>query len=105
MMTKPRKNYDRDFKEKLVELSHARGNAKKVAVEYGIEPELLYRWRRESKKYEKNSFPGKGKPKLTDQERENAELRKQLRDAEMERDILKKAISIFSKSDGRSTSS
>jgi len=105
MMTKKRTNYDRDYKEKLVELSHARGNAKKVAEEYGIAPELLYRWRREVAKYDKNSFPGKGKPKLTDEEREIAELRKQLRDAEMERDILKKAISIFSKSDGKSTSS
>lgn len=105
MMTKQRTNYDRDYKQKLVKLSHARGNAKKVAEEYGIEPALLYRWRRESAKYEKNSFPGNGKPKLTDQERENAELRKQLRDAEMERDILKRAISIFSKSDGRSTNS
>ena len=105
MMTKQRTNYDRDLKEKLVELSDVRGNAKKVAEEYGISPELLYRWRREFAKYDKNSFPGKGKPKLTDQERENAELRKQLRDAEMERDILKKAISIFSKSDGRSTNS
>ena len=105
MMTKQRTIYNRDFKEKLVELSHARGNAKEVAEEYGIKPELLYRWRREFDKYEKNSFPGKGKPKLTNEEREVAELRKQLRDAEMERDILKKAISIFSKSDGRSTNS
>lgn len=105
MMTKRRTNYDRDYKEKLVELSHARGNAKQVAEEYGIEPALLYRWRKEASKYKKNSFPGKGKPKLTDDEREIVELRKQLRDAEMERDILKKAISIFSKSDGKSTSS
>ena len=105
MMTKQRKNYNRDFKQKLVELSHARGNAKQVAEEYGISAELLYRWRREFEKYDKNSFPGKGIPKLTDQERKIAELRKQLRDAEMERDILKKAISIFSKSDGKSTNS
>jgi transposase len=105
MMTKQRRNFDRAYKEKLVELSHARGNAKQVAEEYGIEPELLYRWRSEVAKYEKNSFPGKGKAKLTDEEREISELRKQLRDAEMERDILKKAISIFSKSDGRSTNS
>lgn len=104
-MTKKRTNYDRDYKEKLVELSYARGNAKQVAEEYGIESALLYRWRNEASKYKKNSFPGKGKPKLTDEEREIVELRKQLRDAEMERDILKKAISIFSKSDGRSTNS
>ncbi len=42
---------------------------------------------------------------MTDLEKENARLRKELRDAKMERDILKKAVSIFSKSDGKSTNS
>jgi len=40
---------------------------------------------------------------MTELEREVARLKKELRDAKMERDILKKAISIFSKSDGKST--
>ena len=40
---------------------------------------------------------------MTDLEREVARLKKELRDAKMERDILKKAVSIFSKSDGKST--
>jgi transposase len=42
---------------------------------------------------------------MTDLERGNALLKKELRDAKMERDILKKAFSIFSGSDGKSTSS
>ncbi len=105
MMTKERTFYDREFKQKAVELSFARGNAKEIAKELGIGPELLYRWRREYQRYENNSFPGKGKPKMTDLEREIARLRKELRDAKMERDILKKAVSIFSRSDGKSTNS
>lgn len=105
MMTQERTFYDREFKQKAVELSYARGNVREIAEELGIRPELLYRWRREFKKYENNSFPGKGKPKMTDLERENTRLRKELRDAKMERDILKKAVSIFSKSDGKSTNS
>ena len=40
---------------------------------------------------------------MTDQEREIARGERELRDAKMERDILKKAISIFSRSDGKST--
>ena len=104
MMIKERQSYDRDFKQKAVELSFARGNAKEIAEELGIRPELLYRWRREYQHYDKNSFPGKGKLKMTDLERENAQLKKDLRDAKMERDILKKAVSIFSRSDGKSTS-
>jgi transposase len=58
-----------------------------------------------NQKYQNNSFPGKGRPKMTDLESEVARLRKELRDAKMERDILKKAVSIFSRSDGKSTNS
>ena len=105
MMTKERQTYDKEFKQKAVELSFARGNAREIAEELGIRPELLYRWRRERQKYQNNSFPGKGRPKMTDLESEVARLRKELRDAKMERDILKKAVSIFSRSDGKSTNS
>jgi len=104
MMIEERQSYDREFKQKAVELSFARGNSKEIAEELGIRPELLYRWRRKYQQYDKNSFPGKGKPKMTDLERENALLKKELRDAKMERDILKKAVSIFSRSDGKFTS-
>ena len=104
-MNQNRKKYDKEFKQKAVELSYARGNAKEIADELGIDQGLLYRWRKELKKYEGNSFPGHGTPKMTDLEREVARLRKELRDAKMEREILKKAISIFSVSDGKSTNS
>jgi len=36
---------------------------------------------------------------MTELEKENARLKKELRDAKMGRDILKKAVSLFSKSD------
>jgi len=102
-MNQNRKKYDKEFKQKAVELSYARGNASEIAEELGIDKGLLYRWRKELSKYEGNSFPGHGSPKMTDLEREVSLLRKELRDAKMERDILKKAISIFSVSDGKST--
>jgi hypothetical protein len=66
--------YDEEFKQKLVELSHTRGSAKEIAEKYGVLPELLFRWRREAQKYEHNSFPGQGKPKLTDIERAGPEV-------------------------------
>ena len=56
MMTKERQSYDREFKQKAVELSYARGNAKEIADELGIDKGLLYRWRKELKKYEGNSI-------------------------------------------------
>jgi len=43
MMKKQRNYYDREFKQKAVELSYARGNAREIAEELGIHPELLYR--------------------------------------------------------------
>ena len=47
--------------------------------------------------YGSNSFPGKNNLKLTPEQERIVELEKKLKDAELERDILKKAISIFSK--------
>ena len=104
-MAQQRKRYDAVFKEKAVELSNARGNVREVAAELGISPDLIYRWRSEANTYGSGSFPGKGRPKMTVQEAELAALRKKLKDAEMERDILKKAITIFSSSDRKGSRS
>lgn len=105
VMSKPRRVFEPSFKQKAVELSYARGHVREVAEELGIEAELIYRWRREFKKYEQNSFPGRGKAKMTDQEKEIARLQAELKDVRLERDILKKAISIFSKSDKKNSGS
>jgi len=40
---------------------------------------------------------------MTDLERENTLLKKELRHAKMERDIFKKVVGIFFRSDGEST--
>ena len=95
-MSREKRNYTVDFKQKAVELSYARGSVVEICRELDIPTSVLSRWRRDSITYGKNSFPGKGNPKLTDEQREIAELKKRLRDAELERDILKKAIAIFS---------
>lgn len=101
-MNNSRKKYAREFKIKAVELSYQRGNVREIAEELGVRPELLYRWRREKQNYATNSFPGNGSLKQTDEQRELSKLRKDLSEMKMERDILKKAISIFSVSDGKS---
>jgi transposase-like protein len=43
------------------------------------------------------AFPGNGKIALTTEQKRIRELEKQLKDTEMERDILKKAMGIFSR--------
>ena len=53
---------------------------------------VLHRWRKESESYGKNSFPGRGKPKLTEEQKEIAALKKQFKDVSLENEILKKAV-------------
>lgn len=97
-MKTTKRHYSVDFKIKAVELSNHRGAIKSVAEELNIPPDNLRRWRKE---YNAGKFNSTTKVKTikSKEEVENIALRKALRDAEMERDILKKALSIFSKSD------
>ena len=97
-MKKERRIYDSAFKIKAVELSNQRSNLSELARELGIQVSLLYKWRKDFQEYGEGSFPGKGNLKLTPEQERIHELEKKLKDAEMERDILKKAIGIFSKS-------
>lgn len=97
-MKQERKIYDPEFKIKAVQLSEERSNLSELARELGIKVSLLYKWRKDYQEYGEGSFPGKGNLKLTPEQERIHELEKKLKDAELERDILKKAISIFSKS-------
>jgi transposase len=104
-MENERRKFSREFKLNSVELSYQRENISELAHELQIRPSLIYRWRSEFASYQGKSFPGNGKPKMTEEETEIARLKKELAEIKMERDILKKAVSIFSKSDGKSFSS
>lgn len=98
-MKQGRKIYDAAFKIKAVELSNNRSNLSELARELGIKVSLLYKWRKDYQEYGTESFPGNGNLKLTPEQERIHELEKKLKEAELERDILKKAICIFSKSD------
>ena len=98
-MAEERKKYDKEFKLTVVELSLLRGKVKEVAEEYGIDPQMLSSWRSQYKNHKEIAFPGNGKKMQTEAEKEISRLQKELADARMERDILKKALSIFSSSD------
>ena len=102
-MSRTRRTFTREFKLNAVDLSYTRGNIVELANELKIRPELLYRWRSEFASCEGASFPGNGNKKQTEEQKEIARLQKELADIKMERDILKKAVGIFSKSDGKYT--
>ena len=97
-MKRERKIYDAAFKTKAVQLSNERANISELARELGVKPTLLYKWRKEYEEFGDGIFSGKGNLKLTPEQEKIHELEKKLKDAELERDILKKAIGIFSKS-------
>ena len=84
-----------------VELSYTRPDLTTLAKELDINVTSLYRWRKEFSSKQGSSFPGNGKVILSAAEQEVANLKKELRETQMERDILKKAISIFSKGDNK----
>src|SRR3989338_10200444 len=86
------KRFDKAFKVQAVRMVTQEGHkASEVARSLGIHPNQLYNWKRKYSNDGEKAFPGKGH--LT----EISALRKQLREVEMERDILKKAVGIFSK--------
>ena len=104
-MKRERTHYDRSFKLMAVELAEAKGSIPGTAEELGIKADLIRRWTREHRGMGPASFSGNGVPVLTEEQKEIARLRKELKEAQIERDILKKAVSIFSKSDGKHSNS
>ncbi len=102
-MSIKRKVYDKEFKIRAVRRSYETESIAVLASELGIRPELLYRWRGAMQKEESKRFPGHGNKAMTPEEAELARVKKQLADAEMELEILKKAIGIFSRKDGKHT--
>ena len=104
-MKKERRHFDREFKQMAVNLCLAGRPVKEVAGELGIRDEMLHRWKREFSQYGEGSFSGNGKANMTPEQQEVEKLKKELREAQLERDILKKAISIFSKGDSKYSNS
>ncbi len=88
-----------------VNLVYSGKETKEVAKELGIRTELVRRWKREHEQFQEGSFSGHGNVNMTDEQKEITRLRKALKDAKEERDILKKAVSIFSKNDGKFSNS
>ena len=99
-----RRTYTKEFKLEAVQLAKTHdGPVAEVARDLGIRPNMLYRWISEYEGDEQHAFPGLGK--LKDPDDELRRLRKELAETKLERDILKKALAIFSKQNHKSTDS
>lgn len=94
------KRIDKEFKIEAVRLASELGNTQAgIERDLGISQGIISRWKRELVKNGEQAFPGKGHLKSDDDElrrlkRENERLRR-------ERDILKKAVAIFSEDPNR----
>ena len=97
-----RRRYDKQFKIDALQLWKRSGKSMAdVARELGIAPNRLYRWKDEMEADPENAFPGNGRSR----DEELYRLQKEYADMKMERDILKKALAIFSKNENRNTNS
>ncbi len=83
--TPSRRKYDDEFKQQALLMIRNGQSARSVAHSLGISESLLHKWK-QSRRDEQ-----------TELETENEQLRSRLKAVETERDILKKAISIFSR--------
>jgi transposase len=95
-MGEERRHFTREFKRDAVRLVTEKGMlVGKVARELDIHPNLLHLWRREFLGKGEKAFVGKGR--VTLEEAGIKRLRRELEKVREERDILKKALAVFSK--------
>tara|TARA_B110000211_G_scaffold164641_1_gene185849 strand:- start:170 stop:469 length:300 start_codon:yes stop_codon:yes gene_type:complete len=99
-MAREKRQFSKEFKSEAVRLSYQRDNTKALANELEIQASLIYKWRGEQKKSSNTTSIIKKQDN-----QEVKALRKALKNAELELEILKKAVHIFSKNDGKFTNS
>jgi len=86
METTPRRRkYDAEFKQQAVAMVRNGQSVRSVAQALGVSENVIHQWKRATKDTQSGS------------ELEIDKLRQRLKQVEMERDILKKALSIFSR--------
>ena len=94
-MGKKRRQYTKEFKIEAVRLivEEARPISE-VARELGTAQSLLHRWKKKSEEGKIDPFPGQGR--LSPEDEELRQLRRENKRLRMEHEILKKAVAIFS---------
>ena len=95
-MVKKRKTYTREFKQDAIQLAETSDKSiAQIERDLGLGSGQIHHWKRQLADEGEEAFPGKGHLKPQDEiirqlRRENEILRQ-------ERDILKKAISVFAR--------
>ena len=89
-----RKRYSPEYKRELVELvRRSQSSCRQIALEVGVNPNMLTRWVREAVAGGGKAFPGGGTPR----DEEMVRLKRELSKVSRERDFLKDAAAYFAK--------
>jgi transposase len=95
-MTKRKRTYTREFKLEALQLLEASGKSKaQIERDLGLGAGCLSRWQKKYATEREQAFPGHGRRK-PEQERIR-QLEREVEILRQERDILKKAVAIFSR--------
>lgn len=96
-MTKKQQKHTKEFKLETIELARTSSkNDSQLERELGLSRGCLYNWRKEVERDGAQAFPGKGRLKADDEYVRG--LERELAILQQERDILKKALAIFTRS-------
>ena len=94
-MRRTRRTFPTDFKREAVRLIlEERHPLSEVARDLDLDPKMLRRWRDELAQEGNSAFPGKGHQKPEQEELHR--LQREIERLRQEREILKKALAIFS---------
>ena len=95
-MARKRRSFSREFKLEAVRLVTEGGlTVSQAARDLGVHQTVLGRWKMQLEESPLAAFPGKGR--LSPDDEELARLRRENEVLRQERDILKKAVGIFSR--------
>ncbi len=95
-MEKEKRVFTSEFKREALNLLETSGKPlAQVARDLGVSDNTLHGWKQQMREHGQESFPGSGHQ--TPQEEEMRRLRRENEILRQERDILKKALAIFSK--------
>jgi transposase len=96
-LDKPRRKYDEEFKADVIKMVSDGRSVRETALSLGINENIIHKWRARHNESSglSQSLPEVVIPSVTGAEHERVKAR--LREVEQERDILKKALDIFSR--------
>ena len=94
---KPRRKYDASFKTEVVNMIAGGRPVPEIAHSLGIGENIIYRWRKQALGSSDAALQASATPTSRVALSEHLALQKRLRELEMEHEILKKAVAIFSR--------